>query len=190
MFKLNKSLTIGIFVTVAFLQLLIPIQMITSRERILDKGTLYKFRTRPVDPYDAFRGKYVALSIDYELTSKETFTSKQRVYVTIKKDADGFAHLDQVYKKKPANVDCIKAKIRYKWRNDNISLKLPFERYYMEENDALRAEKYYQQYSGNGEKKTYIAVKVSNSGSVIEELYVDGLPILEFLKKHAVKKEK
>ena len=82
MFKLNKSLTIGIFVTVAFLQLLIPIQMITSRERILDKGTLYKFRTRPVDPYDAFRGKYVALSIDYELTSKETLPSSV-LYITI-----------------------------------------------------------------------------------------------------------
>jgi len=34
-----------------------PAYMVYEQETVLAKGTLYKFRLAPVDPYDAFRGR-------------------------------------------------------------------------------------------------------------------------------------
>ena len=44
-------------VVVAAAQLAVPAWMIAGRELTLREGQVFKFRTRPVDPADAFRGR-------------------------------------------------------------------------------------------------------------------------------------
>ena len=51
-----------LFIVVAVVQIAAPASMILRRERALDRGERFLFRTAPVDPYDAFRGRYVAPS--------------------------------------------------------------------------------------------------------------------------------
>ena len=55
----TSKLLIGCFALVAVAQLTVPAWMIVSHERTLLTGKVFKFRTAPVDPYDAFRGRYV-----------------------------------------------------------------------------------------------------------------------------------
>src|SRR5205085_8475834 len=55
-----------VFVLVALAQLAAPGSLIWKRENTLRKGSVWKFRTAPVDPVDAFRGRYVALQFEVE----------------------------------------------------------------------------------------------------------------------------
>ena len=51
-----------IFIVVGLVQLFVPANMILNEETILKSGTVYKFKTRPVDPNDPFKGKYINLN--------------------------------------------------------------------------------------------------------------------------------
>ena len=55
---------LGVFVLVALMQLFVPANMIWSREKVLNEGKIYKFKTAPIDPNDPFRGKYISLNFE------------------------------------------------------------------------------------------------------------------------------
>ena len=55
---MNK-LRLIIFLVVALAQISVPASMIWKRQRTLREGRLWKFRTAPVDPVDAMRGRYL-----------------------------------------------------------------------------------------------------------------------------------
>ncbi|MFE3848617.1 GDYXXLXY domain-containing protein [Flavobacterium sp. LB3P45] len=44
----------------------VPLQMIFNQENIINTGTKFKFQTVPLDPHDAFRGKYITLFVKEE----------------------------------------------------------------------------------------------------------------------------
>ena len=56
---MKSKLIIGLFLGVSFIQIITPLSMIIKRESVLKNGGQFKFKTAPVDPYDAFRGRYV-----------------------------------------------------------------------------------------------------------------------------------
>ena len=177
------------FAIVAAAQLAVPAAMIVRYESVLAYGTLYKFRTAPVDPYDAFRGRYVALRIKEDtakVKNKADFRYQETVYATLETDPDGFAKFATVTKAPPAGkVDYIKVKVRYTYsENDNvISLDVPFDRYYMNENFARAAETAYRENSRRGKENTYIAVRVLDGKAVIVGLFIDNKPIEQYLKE-------
>ncbi len=60
---MKNKILIAAFFCVALLQIYTPVSMIIARESTLKEGVLFRFKTAPVDPYDAFRGRYVALRV-------------------------------------------------------------------------------------------------------------------------------
>ena len=62
---MNK-LRLIIFLLVALAQIAVPASMIWKRQRTLSEGRVWKFRTAPVDPVDAMRGRYLALRFEAE----------------------------------------------------------------------------------------------------------------------------
>ena len=65
---------------------------------------------------------------------------------------------------------------------NNYRIKLPFNRYYAEENKAPKIEALIWQDRQN-EREFYADVRVKDGYGVIEELYVEGVPILDYLKQ-------
>lgn len=63
---MNRNLLLALLVVLAAAQLAVPASMIVQRETVLTQGRVYKFKTAPVDPVDAFRGRYVALRFEEE----------------------------------------------------------------------------------------------------------------------------
>jgi len=61
---LNKKWILAGFFVLVFVQLFVPFSMIFDQESVKDEGLAFKFKTRPVDPYDMFRGKYITLSYE------------------------------------------------------------------------------------------------------------------------------
>ncbi|HIA46781.1 MAG TPA: hypothetical protein EYN96_02115 [Candidatus Hydrogenedentes bacterium] len=184
---MTKPITVVLFVLMVAAQLAVPSSMIAKRELTLRNGGLYKIRCAPVDPYDAFRGKYVQLGVqlDGELswTGKPLLTDQQ-VYVPIEKDEDGFAVATGITVTKPESGDFIKAKVSWNSAGvENTPLSYPFDRYYLEEEIALDAERAYRSATRDEEKPAYITVRIRSGFGVIEELYIADKPLRTYLEE-------
>ena len=141
---MKKSLIIALFLSISIIQVITPLSMILKREYVLKNGEQFKFKTAPVDPYDAFRGRYVALRIqgDEISTQKELkLNNGQAIYAVINTDDQGFAKLVRVSIDRPHGEAYIQAKVKYAF-GDKISLDLPIDRYYMDERAAPAAKEF------------------------------------------------
>jgi len=165
----------------------LPASMLVRRAETLRDGRVWKFKTAPVDPYDAFRGKYVTLRLaeDRVAPAKGFVPDRgKKVYVLLEEDAEGFAHFSGISHEKTGENDCVQARIRY-FNNKEIHLDLPIDRYYMEESKAPEAERVYRQNSRRGEQDAFVAVRILDGFPVIEELYIADTPIREYLEQGA-----
>ena len=178
----KKWLLIGLFVALALIQIAVPVSTIVRREHALRYGRQFKFRTRPVDPYDAFRGRYIALGFEQDEVSvppNSSLKRGQKVYALLATDKEGFTAADRITLTPPENVDYIKVKVQW-LRRGKAGLDLPFGRYYMDEGAAPAAEHAYQTYMQQEARDAYVTVRVRGGLAVLEELYVAGKPIVEF----------
>ncbi len=176
-----------IFLLVAAVQLLVPGYMIHEQETTLREGTPYRFRTAPVDPYDPFRGRYVRLRIETSAAPAapgEEISKGDRVYVLLGRDEEGFARLLSASRTPPAQGDYLRLKARYV-SGSSVQLVLPFDRYYAEESLAPEIESAYRRNSRRESRNAFIAVRVRDGQGVIEELYIEDLPVREYLRRQA-----
>ena len=172
------------FIAVCFVQAAVPLSLIGRREFVLRQGRVYKFRTAPVDPVDAFRGRFVVLRVDQNKVSASKageYTRNQPVYVGLDIDADGFAVARDVQPSRPDGDDgYVKARVSH-YPRDGLYIRWPFDRYYLNERAAPRAEGLYREHSRRGARDAYITVRAHGGLAVLEELYVGGQPIGEAL---------
>ena len=184
---MHQKFIISLFILLAVIQLAVPGVMIAKRELTLKNGAAFKFVTAPVDPYDAFRGRYVSLNFSQSqipLSQDLDIERNQWVYAHLKKDKAGFAKIHKITLEPPEQEEYLKVKIRYiNRRRGEVNLELPFDRYYLAEDAAKAAEKYYQELTRREEIASYVVVRVDSGFGVLEELYLDGVPILEYVKK-------
>lgn len=151
---------------VILIQLLVPVYMIAGKFDTLRNGEEFLFKVSPVDPYDAFRGRYVSLNARQEV-------SGYGKYGLIAVGEDGFAYVSEITEDKPASGVYVKS-------NGDYWFSLPIDRYYMDEKSAPRAEVITRQ--RESEREAYVAVRIKNGNLVVSGLFVDGLPIEEILR--------
>ena len=183
---MNLKLRLGCYLVMALAQAAVPATMIWGRERTLAAGSVYKFRTQPVDPYDAFRGRYVSLRIEEShapLAQGLTVERGQKVYALIEVGADGFARLSGIRSSRPVGVAYLTARVSYV-TGSVVQLRLPFDRYYMEESRAPSAERAYQEHSRAASRNTYITVRILDGTSAVENLWIEGVSVRDFVSKN------
>ena len=171
-----------VFALVAFAQFAVPGSLIWKREHTLRQGNAWKFRTAPVDPVDVFRGRYVALHFEVEtqeISPPPNSNYSDKVFVTLKANAEGFAEINQVFATKPAGDDFIEAQLSGKM------VSLPFDKYWVTERDAPAAETAYQNLSRRGNQNAYVSVRVFRGDAAIEQLYLDNQPLGDYLRANA-----
>lgn len=177
-----------IFIVVAGIQLFVPAQMILSQENILKTGTVYKFKTQPVDPNDPFRGKFITLN--YEIESYKTKDSlwqrAEAIYVYLENDELGFAKVNKVSRTfLDVDRDYIVAKIT--WYNkfeQTLNFDLPFNRYYMEETKAYDAEVAYNRVSRDTiSNNTHALVYIKNGEAVLSDVIINNMSIRDYVVK-------
>jgi uncharacterized membrane-anchored protein len=170
------------FLIVCVVQIAAPASMIWKQERTLAYGQRFKFRTAPVDPYDAFRGKYVALNFREGLPKLgETIPRSYRgkVYAPIVVGDDGLAHFGEAALTTPQSGPYLTLNVE-SGHPDQV-LSLPFDRYYMEEAKAPAAETAYSK--ATREKDAYVVVRILDGDWAIEDLFVGGKPIRDALSE-------
>jgi len=183
----NKKLLLIVFILVALWQLYIPAKMIYDSEKTLFAGKEYKFKTAPIDPNDPFRGKYIALRYEDNLTqvqNDENWTRNETIYIILSTDKDGYARIHSVSKSKPEdNSDFVKAKVSYHSNdNKNVNIDYPFNRFYMEESKAPAAEKVYSESLADTTKVAYALIYIKDGEAVIKDVLIDGVSIKEMVK--------
>lgn len=154
--KFTLYLLLGYFI----LQLVVPGYFVYRHYNTLYTGESYKFEVAPYDPYDPFRGRYVSLRTTLSLHSKDG------EYALLEKDSDGYTVISGWQAQKPKTGQYVK----------NLQL----NRYYMNEKMAPKAERI--QRNLDLDKDTiYLLVKVKNGDYVIQGLYINDIPIEQYI---------
>lgn len=181
---MKKKIIVGLFLSLALVQIAVPLAMIVKREVVLRTGRQFKFKTVPVDPYDAFRGRYVSLRLEsgYVLTkNRMNWRTPQPLYALIDVDDEGFARFTALTDTLPQDGPYLRTRVWYT-AGERAYLDLSLQRYYMEERAAPVAEKIYRQRNQGGKKDAYITVRIKDGFAVIEGLYVGGRRIEDVVK--------
>ncbi|MEO5776486.1 MAG: GDYXXLXY domain-containing protein [Flavobacterium sp.] len=197
----NKSTYLILFIVVVIAQLFVPFQMISSQEDTLSTGKMLKFKTAPIDPYDAFRGKYIYLRFKDNKIVADAKTKKlnynDEIFVMFK-DSAGFALVQSVSLTEPTTTsDYVKAKVNYVDNNvfvhklnfdrDEsdvfVHIDYPFERYYMNEYKAQKAEQAYIENNKNIKNNVYAEVAIKNGVGVVKDVILDGISIKKYVNK-------
>jgi len=175
-----------LFVVVAAVQVAVPVTMILQRKTILRYGRTYKFRTRPVDPADAFRGRYVQLGFEQNHApchAPVEFQPNMELFARVADGADGFAVISEVAPTRPAQGDYVKVRLTG-WPKDHadVYFTLPFDRYYLEETKARQAEKTYWEHNRRNQTNTdtYAVVWINGGDVTLADLVVGGKPIRDY----------
>lgn len=175
-----KKYLILAFALMVGVQLLFPLKMIIEREIIITKGQTFLFKIRPIDPYDAFRGRYV--SINYEenpIYIPESISDNKEddeLYVTLKADNMGRVVFDKVYKDKPTDNDIyLKTNMYGMTYSRFTNIEMWDNRYYMNEYKAPIADMI--------NLEGYAQVAVYKGKTVLKGILIEGMPIEKYIDK-------
>ncbi len=184
----KRNLLLFGFVLIAAAQLAVPTWMIINLEWTLQEGQVYKFRTRPVDPADAFRGRYVSLSLEPEFVQvkpSDAWTYNQKGYAVLGTDTNGFVMVKRLTKLRPAGETAVPVHTIWVTTNNEVHIQWPgLESYYMPEGQAPAAEAAYLKHNRRANPSCHVTVRVRGETAVIENLYIDDQPIRDWLHTH------
>ncbi len=191
---MSKQKKIFIFSFVLVLVLAVPIYLVVTSENLLNESAenVYKFRIRPIDPHDIMRGKFIRLSYDRSDAVNVHDTTQNLkegdvVYVTVVRDGDEYARCEMAYHTPPKTSNYFTTKVGYlsglrgRWRG--VQVVIPFDRYYLKEDFAQQAEDSYRKLSR--EQEMYAEVVIKDGDYVLKDVYVNKIPLMEYLKDHA-----
>ena len=184
--RILSLLSFGLLVVV---QLTVPAGMILDRERTLREGQLFKFKTRPIDPADAFRERYVWLSLEpstvpYSSTN-QPWGYNQKGFAVLATDTNGYACVKRLEHLRPAHETAVQVQVS-DWGNRNEAHLQwnGLDRYYMAEGKAPAAETAYRVHNLRTNQTCSVTIRVRGAHAVIENLFVDDQPIHAWLRAH------
>ena len=99
-----KKMMMVLFAVMCLAQWIVPGKMVYDSENTIAEGTLYKFKTAPVDPSDPLRGKYITLNFQenfFQFADSAEWQRGDQIFVTFTTDSAGFAVPEQVYHTTP-----------------------------------------------------------------------------------------
>ena len=175
----NKSVYIGVFALVVFAQWFVPAQMISEHEDVAANGKVLNFRDDTGD------------------VTKETkaLNYGDDIYVTFI-DSSGYALVESVLVDEPKNNPVyVKAKVDYVENNMfllnskvkrpmlAIHIDYPFDRYYMNEIKAPKAETAYRENNSEAKDNVYAQIAIKNGIGVVKDVIIDNKSIKENVDK-------
>ncbi len=181
----SYKLLLGIvFGMLCLVQIGVVLFQIMNYEKILKEGESFYFKVLPLDPYDPFRGRYVTLrfaNATQAPIAQGQSKENQSFGYAILEHHEKFDSVKEITFVKPQMGNFLEVNIhenRQKNASSMVYFSLPFDRFYMREDVAPKAEKVLRLRSGVEVKAK---LKVLNGKGVIEELLVGEIPLSEFV---------
>ncbi|MCL2633622.1 MAG: GDYXXLXY domain-containing protein [Oscillospiraceae bacterium] len=159
--KNMKKLTLCLTVVYFLVILAFPVYMIYDYHYILSTGEVYKIRVNAYDPYDPLRGRYVAILPDIQElrwgASNVRLVKGHNDFVT-----------DVI---RASNPDV-----------DGYIKNFKMERYYMNEKAAPKVEERLLPRNILSSDVVYVIIKVKNGKYAIEGMYINDIPVEEYVR--------
>ena len=171
-----------IFAAFALIVLLIPMYLIFQSEDVLTNGHQHKLRLMGNDPFDPFRGKFLRLRFESSIPCDLDLTKGETGFVLLEKDSTGYSHFSFVKKNRPAHSDYIEAEIEDIYRGtaqmnfDNLN------KFFINEDKALEAEKIISDYTQMAPDKIYLTIRVLDGEVRIEDIIVKAKTLLKYIE--------
>lgn len=187
-----KAALLIAFTLVVAAQWYVPVSMIRDSELIVTEGLELKFRTRPVDPSDPFRGKYITLYFGTQSFVMDTvprYNYGDDIYAALTIDEDGYAVVDSLYADEPADeMLAIKVEVSSAYIDSThqlIEIQYPFDRFYVEESKASEAERLYWEslLPTLPERQTYAVVRVRKRRAVLMDVRIADKSIVDIVRE-------
>jgi uncharacterized membrane-anchored protein len=182
-----KIATLIAFVILCIAQWLVPLNMIREQQVLRTDGKAFRFKTRPVDPVDPYRGNYLTLYYDetFFTSPTEKFENGSDIYVSLKTDSLGFARVSKVSADKPTgSSDYVLAKVSYQ-ADQVVYFDYPFERFYLEESKAKPAEHIYNESNlRESEDTAYAVVYVKDGQATIDDVKVNDKSVIDIVREN------
>lgn len=165
----------------------IPLYLIISNENHLSNTEFqYKFRRiYPVDPYDPMRGRYITLHLfqtGIPVLDGDSLKRGDEVHVVVDRDSLGWAYFKNAQKSIPDVPNYFTTKVTSFW-NDGVSVQIPFERYYLNEELAPAAEKEYNSLVRQRDSTLYLVVTIKDGKALSNNLYYKEELFIDYLKR-------
>lgn len=177
------------FVILALVQWIFPGRTIREKSQILKNGQTFKFKTEPVDPSNPFKGKYIVLNFEqssFTDTVNRGLQSNEKVYVVLTRNQQGYAIIQSISVTEPKTTNAyVEALVYYVASGKDsftVHLNYPFDEYYMDEFKAPLAETVYRKSTSDTASTTYASVKILKGDGVIENVYINDVPIRQLIK--------
>ncbi len=180
-----------LFLAVSISAAAYPVYKIVYYELPLSEPSVFRFEMAAVDPYDAFRGRYVTLSLrtDTIVLKGADFSNRRYVYASVGRNKEGFAEVTGLYADKPEGVSL---KIKTPYPNDHAEglkegesayrAELPFKRFFMNEREAGKAEEVMNKMLRRGVKSAVVIKIYSDGNYSAEDIEIGGRSIREYIK--------
>jgi hypothetical protein len=183
-----------VFVATSVAVVGLPVGQIVRYQNVLNEGTSYRIDCTIYDPYDPFAGRYVSVSPNITYADGVSGSREPNQWYTVRADKDGFLVVDG------ASSECPTDSTQY--------LKSGFEevlsRFYLNEEIAPEAEEAMREITQetraarrNGttspadrtpDPRVVLEIRVFNGHAVAKELYIDNVPIVEYVRKRLADK--
>ena len=171
-----------------------PARTVLRFERPAVPPVEMRFRVTAHDPYDPMRGRYLHLNVVCPFKDGGIRVSRYLDYraALLEKDAEGFAVVSALLQKRdkrPAGQPFVRSRnftngtYRDGAGKSVYGLRMPFDRFFLNEPLAHDAEKLLAEVTGNPGHSAVLVVDIHRDGNwAVKELLIDGKPILEVLR--------
>lgn len=178
-----KNLRLVIFLVVALAQLAVPAYAVWNRVKTLRTGRVWKLQTAPVDPEDAFRGRYISLRFSSEqIPLGAAMERDDTAYAVLRENAQGFAEVERLSETQMSGDNVIKVKLGGYW-DGKQRFSFGFDQFWVNEAIAPAAERAYNANSSRKNLNAYVTIRVRDGDAGLEELFIDGKPLKDYLRE-------
>ena len=195
-----KPLKLVLLGVVALAQIAVPARMALGQHAVLTRGEQLKIRCAPLDPVNPFMGRYVELNLFDEIAATAARPGQVRgmhvfwityAWITYTLDEEGFVKPTALHWARPKDAPSLKVRTWGGIYEGKTRFFYPFDRYYMNEKKAPEVDRVLMLSGFSAQAvPAHVTVRVLGDTAVLEELYLDGKPVQEYLREQMEKAAK
>ncbi|MEK0421310.1 MAG: hypothetical protein RLZZ161_1161 [Bacteroidota bacterium] len=166
---------------VALLQLLFLGGLLYDYEKTKTEGALFRLELQMYDPYDMFRGNYMALNFKENRIKMPVFKPRwdEKFYVKlVRNPKTGFAMPKQVSLKYNGGDDWVEVSNSGGSVVDNSDTLLLFsfmqDRFFISENKVKKADEALRKATADSSKRCWAEMRVRNGTAILTDVKIDG----------------
>lgn len=178
---------LAVFAVASCAQWFLPLTGVWQHERVIARGVPVRIRCTAPDPFDALRGRYLAVRPEQGRMPKPEGMAERGavpVWATLVADGDGLSRIESLSLEPVSGATVVRlTATRQRWDQDRdtVLVEWPFDRFYLNERlapgaDALLAERFRE-----GDRPV-AEVRILDGRAVLTDVLVDGVSVRDVVK--------